>query len=456
MRHEDDLRATLRTLEHFAPDTDAVVRAARAQVPGRRRLRPIMGAHRLARAGRTSRIAPLGAAVGVAAVVAGSAFIANTIAPDTTPPVPTSAPPIPGAASPTFTPDGLPAYFLEYPVSYQAYGGGAQPGTQNDGSPPIARRFRSHETLRVVATATGKVAATATLPGYVTAIAASNGAFFAAVVTDNAARFYAISLDSSGTRTRVSELPIQPDTATIEFLAASPDGSKLAYSTLVMHGSSGDVQNLVVASTTHGSQRQWTTPPQDSQGSMGLMNWLGDGRTLAFSWTGTSQTSLRLLDTAASGGDLMASKALLPLDSAGSFDQYTVSPDGKIVVSVVSARGSPSGRVGGHQVTVGSVVQFSAATRRPAVLYQPPMIPGYAQGQQTGCNDLPLWISSSGRKVLLDCLQQRPAAGVKPPATVATVVLIDDGHVRQLPWLAATATEVTAFAGITAIGGTYN
>ncbi len=55
--------------------------------------------------------------------------------------------------------------------------------------------------------------------------------------------------------------------------------------------------------------------------------------------------------------------------------------------------------------------------------------------------------------MLLDCLQQRPAAGVRPPATV---VLIDDGHVRQLPWLAATATEVTAFAGITAIGGTYN
>lgn len=119
-----------------------------------------------------------------------------------------------------------------------------------EGVGPIPRKLSSHETLRVVATATGKTVATATLPGYVTEIAASQGAFFAAVVRGSAATFFEIRLKHDGTATTVTELPIPPDTAPLEFMAASPNGSKLAYSTLVMHGASGDVQNLVVASTT--------------------------------------------------------------------------------------------------------------------------------------------------------------------------------------------------------------
>ena len=292
------------------------------------------------------------------------------------------------------TADGLPAYFLEYPVAYQ------QGGAANAGSSPIPSRFRSHEELRIVATATGKVAATATMPGYVTAIAASRGAFFAAVVRDNLARFYEIWMTSSRAGTAVTELPIPPDTAPVEFMAASPDGAKLAYSILVMHGVSGDVQNLVVASATVDSQREWTTPARYSTGSMGPMNFLADGRTLAFSWTGASETS---------------------------------PSNGRFAVGVASGRP--------YQAVVYSMVVSSAGTRNGAVLYRPSEI---GADSVNSCNTPPLWVSNTGSQVLIECY-----ATASPDVRI---VLINHGHVTELPWLDGTANEVTAFPGITAVG----
>jgi hypothetical protein len=374
-------------------------------------------------------IVPLAAAAAVIAVVTASILAARTVVPGQE--LPATGPPL--AAPLPLNADGLPAYFLAIPSGYQQ--AGAEPGNQNEGVGPIPRKLSSHETLRVVATATGKTVATATLPGYVTEIAASQGAFFAAVVRGGSATFFEIRLSDNRTATTVTELPIPPDTAPLEFMAASPNGGKLAYSTLVMHGASGDVQNLVIASTTDGSEREWLTPAQDSQGSMGLMNFLADGQTLAFSWTGPSQTSpsssLRLLDTAAPGDDLMASRPVLPFaNAAGTFDGYTISPNGKVVVGTVTSPG-------------GSVVAFSAATRRPSVLYRPHA----GKGQLAFCSDEPLWISNSGRTVLTDCYQ-RAADGA---SAVVRVVLLDGGHVTDLPWLAATGGETTAFPGILAI-----
>jgi hypothetical protein len=393
---------------------------------------------------RHSWIVPLAAAAAVLVVVAASVLVARAIVPGQTVPAtgPGPAPALP------LTADGLPAYFLAIPSGDQQ--AGAEPGNQNEGVGAIPHRLSSHETLRVVATATGKTVAKATLPGYVTEIAASRGAFFAAVVRGGAATFFEIRLNGSRTGTTVTELPIPPDTAPLEFMAASPNGSKLAYSTLVMHGAEGDVQNLVVASTTNDSERAWLTPAQDSQGSMGQMTWLADGRTLAFTWTGSSEaslsSSLRLLDTAATGDDLMASRAVLPVvNSAGTFGAYTISPNGKVVVG--TSGGSGTGAVGGVRVPPGSVVAFSTATRAPSVLYRP--LAGRAKGEAAYCNvSGPLWISNSGQEVLIDCYQQREVDGAK---AAVHVVLLDDGRVSYLPWLAATGGETTAFPGVLAL-----
>jgi WD40-like Beta Propeller Repeat len=390
-----------------------------------------------------SWIMPLAAAAAVLVVVAASVLVARAIVPGQTVPAtgPGPAPALPLSA------DGLPAYFLVIPARDQQ--AGAEPGNQNEGVGPIPGRLSSHETLRVVATATGKTVATAVLPGYVTEIAASRGAFFAAVVRGSAATFFEIRLNGSRSGTTVTELPIPPDTAPLEFMAASPNGGRLAYSTLVMHGAAGDVQNLVVASTTKDTEREWLTP-QDSQGSMGQMTWLADGRTLAFTWTGPTEaspsSSLRLLDTAAAGDNLMASRAVLPVvNSAGAFGAYTISPNGKVVVGTVG--GPQTGVVGGVRVPPGSLVAFSTATRTPSVLYRP--LARRAKGQTAYCNNFgPLWISNSGREVLIDCYQQREVDGAK---AAVHVVLLDGGRVSYLPWLAATGGETTAFPGVLAV-----
>jgi hypothetical protein len=96
------------------------------------------------------------------------------------------------------------------------------------------------------------------------------------------------------------------------------------------------------------------------------MNWLAEGRALAFGWTGPDMTwpssSLRLQDTAAPGSDLIASRVVLPLvNAAGTFgDGCTISPDGKVAFGVASGPGA-------GQAAIGSVVAFSAAARKPAV-----------------------------------------------------------------------------------------
>lgn len=383
--------------------------------------------------GRHPWIVSLAAAAAVIALIAASIFAAHAVVPGTRRP----AAGRPSAPLPRLA-DGLPAYFLEHSILDQVPG--PEPRTANEGGPPIPSRLRSHETLRVVATATGKVAATATLPGYVTAIAASRGAFFAAVVRDNRARFYQIRLNDSRTATTVTELPIRPDTAPLAFMAVSPDGAKLAYSTWVMQGASGEVQNLVVASTTDGRQREWRTPAQDSQGFMGSMNWLADGRTLAFNWIASadapSASSLRLLDTAAPGSDLMAGRAVLPsLYEARPFHNDTaLSPNGQVVVGLASgsaASGAPQD----------SVIAFSTATGEETVLYRASINGPHG----TGCYSPPLWISNAGSAVLVTCFQAHEVKVVPRLHYVVNVVLINHGHATLLAWLDATAEGVTAF-----------
>jgi hypothetical protein len=428
---EDRIRAAARAAAATVADGSAP--PLKLPQPGRRpRLRDWGGRH--------PWIVSLAAAAAVIALIAASIFAAHAVVPGARHP---AAAPLPHLA------DGLPAYFLEYPILDQIPGG--EPRTANDNSPPIPSQLQSHETLRVVATATGKVAATATLPGYVTAIAASRGAFFAAVVRDNKARFYEIRLKGSRTATAVTELPIRPDTAPLVFMAVSPDGTKLAYSTWVMHGVSGEVQNLVVASTTDGSQREWRTPAQDSQGSMGPMTWLADGRTLAFNWTASADTSpaasLRLLDTAAPGSNLLRGQAVLPsLYEARAFEEDTaLSPNGQVVVG--SASGSAASRA-----PEDSVISFSAATGKETVLYRASINGPHGHG----CYSPPLWISHAGSAVLVTCFQAHEVKTVPHLHYAVTVVLINHGHATLLPWLNATAEQVTAFPPVTAIGRPAN
>jgi hypothetical protein len=417
---EDRLRAATRAVAGTVADDSAP--PLRLPQPGRRPGLP----------GRFPWIVPLTAAAAVIALIAVSIFAAHAVLPGPGRPAPRPPwEPLPSLA------DGLPAYFLEDPAMPSA--DGLQPLPPNTSSGPVPSRFRSQEILPVVATATGKVAATATLPGYVTAIAASRGAFFAAVVRGNRARFYEIQLTAGYAGTTVTKLPIRPETAPIAYLAASPDGAKLAYSTVVVQGGLDFAQRLVVASTTKDSEREWTAAaafPSIYMNSMGPMNWLSDGRTLAFNWSESvadTPATLRLLDTAAPGSDLIADSTVLPSRYPPfAIQSYTtLSPDGQAMVGVASAYPqSPAPQ--------GSVVAFSTATGQPAVLLR-------ASGgdRQSGCYSPLSWISDAGSEVLATCFQEVKA----PPSAVYVVhvVLVSHGHVARLRWLDATAGWATAF-----------
>jgi hypothetical protein len=412
---EDRLRAAARA----AAGTVADGSAPPLVLP--RRARRLTG--RIWGGGRHPWLVAAAAAAAVLALISGSVLAAHLVVPGARRPAPSSPAQLAG---------GVPAYFLEFPVPNQVTAGTKRV------APILGSSFtralpRNPETVRIVATATGKVAATIKMPGYVTAIAASPGAFYAAVLLNGETRFYEIRHVRPGLTTMVL-LPVPPDHAQVEFMAASPDGAELAFSTLA--GRSLKAHKLVVASTTGGSERAWSTPARYSAGSLGPMNWLAGGRTLAFNWSGSlaasAVTSLRLLDTAAPGTDVMASRAVLPsVFEAHAFSSYTaLSPNGQAVVGVASG-----------YATQGSVVAFSTATGKPTVLLR--ASPG--GGHQSICYGLPLWVSNDGSDVLAACsLQIKPT----PPAMkgyVVSILLIDHARATQLPWLDATAEGFTAF-----------
>lgn len=456
MREEEDLRAALRTLERHAPDPDAMLAAisAAGRAPARRRWRRarVNGARR----GWARTVAPLAAAASVVAAVTGLTLVANMTGP--VPARPGQSRVTPPQRPLPLTADGIPGYFLATPGNLHT----DQPNGAHLDDTGIPPSLRSHETLRIIATATGRVAATVRVPGYVTAVAASSGAFFAAVVRGPRAWFYEIRLAAGHTSATAARLPIPADTAPIGFMAVSPDGGKLAYSTFVRYGAFAVIRNLVVAATANGAQRRWAAPAREPTASMGTMSFLSDGKTLAFNWTGPATTSassaLRLLDTTAPGDDLLAGRAVLRLvNQAGGFADYTISPDGKTLIGILTCvpgcHPSTTGSALGRSVPLGSVIRFPLAGGSPAVLYTEPPPPGSSGHSVSACSD-PLWISDSGRKLLLVCVQHRPGTPQRKAVTRVHIVLLDNGRrIRELPWLAATPGYITAFPGITANGG---
>ena len=457
MRDKDDLRAALRTLERHTPDADSILATIRergsAAAPPRRGRRWNGPAAWTANWRR--RMAPLAVAAAVLVTIAAAGLVAKVVVPGPAGTgrslrVSTAAPPFP-------TWDGLPAYFVADSGPFDS----AEPNGTNVGGLP-ASQLPQKQVLPIIATSTGHVVATVRLPGYVAAVSASAGAFFAAVVKDNAASFYEVRLPHGGTQATATKLPIPADTAPIAYIAVSPDGRKLAMSTFVRHGAFGDIQNLVVANTSTGTERQWHTPASGAKGSMGTMAWLADGKTLAFNWSAPAavapSTGLRLLDTSAPGSNLLSGTFMLRgYNSAGSFDDYTVSPDGKVLLGVVSCLpGCPKsslGTVQGHPDLLGSLIQFAAATRAPTVRYAEPELPGVAASSgNSGCID-PMWLSASGRTILLPCFQHRPGARGHKAVTFAHVLLLDGGKATALPWLDGFVNGEVAFPGVTLMGG---
>jgi hypothetical protein len=132
--------------------------------------------------------------------------------------------------------------------------------------------------------------------------------------------FYLLRLTASGAEqsyTRLS-IPALPAGFVVAGLALSPDGSQLAVAADSGRISKSARLEISVYTLATGAFRTWSaTGMFDSQAPFGFtgsgargaqsISWAADSTTLAFDWENASRTAgVRLLDTAASGDDLIA------------------------------------------------------------------------------------------------------------------------------------------------------
>jgi hypothetical protein len=257
-------------------------------------------------------LAPVAAAAAVLAAVAGALTISGAIGRHH------GAPRTSGDAAAAVARAGVPRYFVDLPLSIQGIGA------------PRAV---------VGVTATGAVLGTVTTPKpysvFSWASADANARVFVLAALrqmpggHRQSRFYRLVLSRSGRPGPLTPLPIPALTGSINGFALSPDGSKLAVSFDLNAPGNPGPSTIKVFRLATGAARTWVW---SGAGFVGWhkplaqsLSWESDNRTLLFEQhnyishgrqgrvTGTS--SVRLLDTATSGGTLEAASKRLPFPS---------------------------------------------------------------------------------------------------------------------------------------------
>ena len=141
--------------------------------------------------------------------------------------------------------------------------------------------------------------------------------------------FHRLALSRSGHPGRLRPLPLPPETSSLSGLAVSPDGSRLAMSVFNPRNSQVGAK-IQIFSLVTGAVREWAWPgagwigwstPLGPDAFAGRsLSWAADNRRLLFQEQTRTHSGVtaqaRLLDTAATGGNLLASSTLVPIPSA--------------------------------------------------------------------------------------------------------------------------------------------
>jgi hypothetical protein len=191
-----------------------------------------------------------------------------------------------------------------------------------------------------VATATGKVLGSVAAPApyrVFTWVAAAGddrtfvlaaqrarpvGGVLGQVMGVGAAKLYRLVLHRSGRPGALEPLSLPLLSGSINGFALSPDGTKLAVSTLRAVGAAAGGSQIQVFTLATGTVRSWVLANvgwvgQDKPGAESLA-WAGDNQTLLFKeylGEGGRTAQIRLLDTAAPGGSLTAASTRVPFPS---------------------------------------------------------------------------------------------------------------------------------------------
>jgi hypothetical protein len=136
------------------------------------------------------------------------------------------------------------------------------------------------------------------------------------------AKLYRLTVHRSGRPGALKPLPVPPVTESINGFALSPDGSKVAVSAHGAPGAVADSSQILVFELATGAERSWVLSSagwigQDKPSAQSLV-WAGDDRTLLFKQyegAGGAKAQIRLLNTAAPGGNLAAASTRVPFPS---------------------------------------------------------------------------------------------------------------------------------------------
>jgi hypothetical protein len=415
---EERLRAAIRETADEIPADPPPLRLNRrgrhGMPPGGRAARPRRHAWRV-------WAAPLAAAAAVVAVIAVSLALTGGSAATGT-----------GPAGPQTGPAGVPPYYV---ALVTGHGAPDAPGT-----PGVAAQVR--------ATRTGAVLATIVPPKpYLTftdvTAAADDRTFVLAVqgadrdLNDYVppSRFYLLHIDpASSTRGGLASLQALPasfipaDTGVYD-MALSPDGTRLAANIgnlQVRPGAPLYVFNLATGTRRVWSYRTCASCAPEGGGSYGLVNidpvsWAADSRHLAF--VGPTQTvpdvgTVRLLDTNAPGGNLLADSTLLagrPIANVSPGDGTSwygalITPDEQTVVAVLeiaSMSNVPPPRQ--------RLVTISAATGKVTATLNSPRIGNYYEQI--------LYTNTTGHVLVVSWARPGNSAGI-----------LRDGTYTPIPW----------------------
>lgn len=258
-------------------------------------------------------------------------------------------------------------------------------------------------------------------------------------------RYYRLVLGRSGHPGRLGPLPIPPETAFISGLAVSPNGGKLAVSLQPGHGQIGS--KIQVFSLATGARREWVWPGHGTIGDIrpgippalpgvnsGGISWEANNRTLLFEVTTRTTVQLRLLDTAAPAGNLLASSTRIPIPSTELDRQHLhhmivgvplITRDGTRLVAPFFHKAAPP------SVDVFTITEFSVRTGKPVqVLYRRRTS---GDSSVTGVS----WVNTSGTTVIANQgsvfgVQTRTTFTPLPPRT-QRLFLRHDGTYYRLP-----------------------
>jgi hypothetical protein len=236
-------------------------------------------------------------------------------------------------------------------------------------------------------------------------------------------KFYLLRLNASGGEKSYTRLALAalPNGTAVTGLALSPDGSKLAVEVDTQIDNKPGLLEIRVYTLATGGYRTWftngSTDPEDPGGFTGsgvdgaaTISWGADSETLAFDWQNqASVTGVRLLDTTASGDNLIADSRLAVVENAGNTlaPPRSVPPDyisQCVTDSIMSADGSSvvcgyttgtmRSALDSYRTTTG-FIRYSTKTGKPAQVYGVSTFNGQAGG------DISVWWTSATGKTLI-------------------------------------------------------